>query len=89
MHLLAAAILSFIVYAAHYRKILKMKELIHKIKDEMNDEKFLDKLESKLENLATRVQNIEIKLARIEARMAVIFAGIGIGIQILFKVVWP
>lgn len=51
----------------------------------MNDEKFWDKLDS----LGQRITQIEIKLARIEARMAVIFAGIGVGIQVIFKVMWP
>lgn len=41
----------------------------------------------KLDKLTDRVTNIEVKLAKIESRMAMIFAGVGVAIQVVFKYV--
>jgi hypothetical protein len=85
MQYLVAMLAAIAVYLHCYRDIVRAQRIICEIKTQMNDEKFWDKLEQ----LAQRITQIEIKLARIEARMAMIFAGIGVGIQVIFKVMWP
>ncbi len=63
--------------------MLPLKKEIKQIRIEMADEKIWEKLDK----LTERITKIEIKLARMDARMTMIFAGVGIAIQIVFKYV--
>ena len=83
MEIIAAVLMSLVIFYQYYRTVLPIKEEIEKIKQAMNEERFWDKLEK----LSERVGKIEVKLAKIEARMAIIFAGVGVVIQIVFKYV--
>jgi hypothetical protein len=85
MQYLVATLAAVAVYLYCYRDIVRAQRIICQIKAQMDDKTFWDKLDQ----LGHRITQIEIKLARIEARMAMIFAGIGVGIQIVFKVMWP
>lgn len=76
-------ILSYFIYLYNYRERTNIKKEIDEIKIIMADEKIWEKLEK----LSDRIQKIEIKLARMDARMTMIFAGVGVAIQVVFKYV--
>ena len=83
MEYVVSVVASISIFCYYYKDVLPLKNEIKQIRIDMADEKLWDKLDK----LAERITKIEIKLARMDARMTMIFAGVGVAIQVVFKYV--